>query len=552
MAWSGWSTYYSQVWGSGNSPTIYFQWQYRYDRSGSDMMYQVWCRVNKPSGTYGYNIYVDCYMDGAWKFGTYLKNSSTASWTYYPSESGYYSGTYYVSGKTSGTTSLRFNVYSPNAGTSRSTNFYDTMTVSPAGSGISVSAPGGSYVLGDNTNYAQINLTRYSTGFTDNLSSSPSGLSASITGSTSSYDWKPIPLSFAANNLTGTTVPITVYTNTMSGSTLVERKSASFTATIPSYVKPTNPVLTITDNKGYFNTYGAYIQNMSEVKISMSANTYSGNGYTDTAAITTASILAGNNTYSPTISQVGSTNQYKTSDLLISPGTVGSRSISGSVIDARGRTSSSSTYSINVLAYSAPVITSARAFRCTSTGVASADGTYAQFVISASVTDFGTSTNNNGSYKADYVIKNGNGQVVTSGTKQMGTGLSVRDLSLETQPISGLQATYTMEVTFTATDSLNSTATTTVSISVVKKFLSANAARTGLGVGKLSTKQDGGLEIGMQTYYDSDVTTVKHESSGDAVFFDSTTSQMKLADGTVVSAQQGGLAALDYEIITSW
>ena len=293
MAWSGWSTLQESKWGSGNSPDIYFQWQYRYDRSGADMIYQIWCRVRKPSGSYGYNIYFNCYMDNAWKCGGYLKNSSTSSWSYYPSESGYYSDAFTISNKTSGTTALKFNVYSPNAGTSRSTDFTQSMTVTAAGSDISISQRGTSYILGNSSAGANIALTRYSSSFADVLTYTANGSSTidltSITsGGNTIYEWSNIPLELAQYNTTGTTIPIVVTTTTKTSSSgsVIQSKNASFTATIPntSSTRPTVS-LSIIDAADLANTYGGYIQGQSSIQVTATGTRKYGATITPNVAI---------------------------------------------------------------------------------------------------------------------------------------------------------------------------------------------------------------------------------------------------------------------------
>ena len=87
-----------------------------------------------------------------------------------------------------------------------------------------------------------------------------------------------------------------------------------------------------------------------------------------------------------------------------------------------------------------------------------------------------------------------------------------------------------MDVAFKVGDSV-SAAPTIVNkhIAVATKFLHGNAAKTGLGVGMLSTKPTGGLEIGMNTFY---YNNVQHDTAGKAVFSQNILSPT--ADGPIV------------------
>lgn len=529
MAWSDWSSVQSKLWGSGNSPDIYFQWKYRYQRSGADMQYQIWCRAYKPSGYYGYNIYCTCKVNGSSAFSTYLKNSSDTSWTYFPSESGYSSSTITVSNKTSGSTALAFNVYSPNAGTSRSTDYSQSMTVTAAGSDISAS----NGTLGSSQT---ISLTRYSTSFTDTVTytcGSTSGTIGTVSGSTSSISWTP-PLSLSSQNTSGTSVSVTLTTTTKSGSTTVQSKSTTITESIPSSVKPVIETLSISDSTQLAEDYGGYIQGISNAAIQIYSNGIYG------STITSSSLTVGSTSYSPSTSYDSVAEAYVSSLVNYTTNTSGSLSITGLVTDTRSR-KRSSTSTITVLPYSAPVLGTVQAYRCNSSGTAQSDGTYVYVAIdSASITVVGSSSTNlvnSGTYQVRYRL-NDTGSYTTL---TLGSGDSVSNLS---SIISGVATTDSINLIFEAVDDFNTTSKTKL-VSVAKSFLSANAARTGLGVGKLSTKTAGGLEIGMETYYDATVTTVQHEGVGDGVFAE--TVENISAPSSVLPIAYGGTGATTIE-----
>jgi uncharacterized lipoprotein YajG len=86
-----------------------------------------------------------------------------------------------------------------------------------------------------------------------------------------SVDWTP-PLSLAQQNKSGVSVSITftLYTYTSDG-TSVGDNSYSKTFSIPSSVKP-SVSLSVSDDTGYENTYGAYVQGLSKLKIAVTAS----------------------------------------------------------------------------------------------------------------------------------------------------------------------------------------------------------------------------------------------------------------------------------------
>lgn len=542
MAWSGWSTLQESKWGAGNSPDIYFQWQYRYDRSGADMIYQIWCRVRKPSGSYGYNIYFNCYMDNAWKCGGYLKNSSTSSWSYYPSESGYYSDAFTISNKTSGTTALKFNVYSPNAGTSRSTDFTQSMTVTAAGSDITVAPRGTSYILGDSNAGANISLTRYSSSFADILTYTANGSSAinltNITsGGSTTYEWSTIPLELAQYNTTGTTIPIVVTTTTKTNSSgsVIQSKTASFDATIPN-TSSTRPTVTlnISDPSDFVNTFGGYIQGVTSVEVVASGTRKYG-------AEITPNITIDGTSYVPAVEYDGDSVECARQTKITT--NTGTRTITATFTDSRGFTASTSS-NITVLPYSNPTITYVEAQRCTgaSDPTPKGDGAYALLKFKGNITTFNQSgyTENEIGYALSYQIDDGTEQTVTNFST---------DSSGNKYVIVSLPLTSVMDIAFKVGDSINTISyTPTISIAhipVAIKFLHGNAAKTGLGVGMLSTKPTGGLEIGMDTFYYGDV---QHNDAGVGVFYSSDDNKLQDALLNEITPQDIGVPSFPLSI----
>lgn len=484
----------SLVWGSGNSPTIYLDISYDASRSGADMKYTVYFTVRKPSGTYGYNIYISASFDnGAASWGGYIKNNSTSSWSSYSTNT----GSKTVSNKTSGSTKLVVNAYSPNGQSSRDTTWTYYLPVSAAGSNITASDG----TLGVSQN---ITITKQNASFTDTVTYTCGSASGTIaTDSTATtIAWTP-PITLAQQNTTGNTVSVTLTTTTKSGSTTIQSKTTTITETIPntSDFLPT-ATLALSDNNGYASTFGGYIQGESALKATITSSGKQG------ATITNNVIT------------VDGTNYTGTSPIVLPPFlSSGSKSVTATVTDSRGKTTTTSAQTITVLPYSSPVISDTSAFRCSSNGTPQADGEYVVLTMkSASMTPVpATGTNRNTpTYRVRY--KRSTDSNYTTYTWTSATGTSVTNLSTPTSgtgyPIS-LASNATMEVVFEVLDQFETTQSTRT-VAVATKFIDTNDTKTGLAIGQVSTKD--GFQVAFDTFYGS---AVKHEANGhvyDGVF----------------------------------
>ena len=144
----------------GSSPTIYCNVYYDYQRSGSSMQYKVRLVVEGIGGAsyFGYPIYQIISLDGAQKASSTLKSASPSQWSDITYETGWLT----VSNKTSGTTSLKVNLYS-GSGSSRDTTYSFSLIVSPAASKLGAVSD---FNVGS---YIAISITKYNSNFTDNL-----------------------------------------------------------------------------------------------------------------------------------------------------------------------------------------------------------------------------------------------------------------------------------------------------------------------------------------------------------------------------------------------
>lgn len=198
-----------------------------------------------------------------------------------------------------------------------------------------------------------VSISRASSSFTHDLTLKYGSLSTSVYGAGTSATITP-PMSWCNSITTTTSVTGTLTCTTKSGSSTVGTTSISVTISIPSNVKP--GISASATLQSGFN--GLYLQGRSKARIAISATTSYG------SAIRSYSISGGGYT--------SSSSSYTTGTL----NTAGTITFTCSCTDARGR-SASTTVSIYVTAYSAPKISVVAPYRCTATGAASEDGTYA-------------------------------------------------------------------------------------------------------------------------------------------------------------------------------
>ena len=151
----------------------------------------------------------------------------------------------------------------------------------------------------------------------------------------------------------------TVIVSTYNGSTLIGRKSQSFTVKAASDIVPSFTGITFTRVDGDVpEDWGIYVRTKSKVtaKITGAAGVYG-------STIKSYSISGGG--YSGTASSL-------TTGFLNTAGTV---TFTAKITDSRGRTATK-TASINVTDYSPPVLSSVTGFRCDSAGTEQDDGNY--------------------------------------------------------------------------------------------------------------------------------------------------------------------------------
>lgn len=236
-----------------------------------------------------------------------------------------------------------------------------------------------------------LNITSQSDSFTHTITYKCGSASGTVCTKTSlkSVEWSP-PLSLAAQSTTSDTVSITFTLTAYSGSTAIGTSTIAVKCSIPSSVAPSISV-DISDAKGYFSKYGAYVQSKSALSVKITANGIYG------STISGYQVVFDEKTYSG--SRI-TTNEIKG---------YGTLSLVATVTDSRG-ISASKSINISVLSYNSPSISNLVAQRCDADGTRSASGAYLAVVFDATVTALGNK--NSAAYTLKY--KKGADTVYTS------------------------------------------------------------------------------------------------------------------------------------------
>lgn len=211
-----------------------------------------------------------------------------------------------------------------------------------------------------------IYTNRASTGFTHTLEYSIGSASGTIaTGVGASQSWTPSKeLARQFPNVTYGTVTITC--KTYNGSTLIGTKPALLNVKISSDMVPSVSA-TISEAASIPSGITGYIKSRSKLKITVSASGSYG------STIKSYKITANGATYTATPATTG----YLTTE--------GTSAITVTVTDSRGQPKTYET-SVTVIDYSAPKISSLKAFRCNSGGNEDVTGAYMKVVIAGAVT----------------------------------------------------------------------------------------------------------------------------------------------------------------------
>ena len=314
-----------------------------------------------------------------------------------------------------------------------------------------------------------ISMPRASGSFTHDLAYSFNGSSYTsiATGQGTSYSWT-VP-DKATSIPSATSGKMTVRCITKNGSTTVGTKYAYLTAKVPSSVVPTVSSVTLAEaTSGLAAQFGAYIQNKSKVKATITAA--GAKGSTITAYQTT---LLGK-TY---------TGASWTSPVLTGKGTV---SLVTKVKDSRGRWSAAKTTSITVLEYNTPQVQALAAYRVDASGGADEQGEYLRLDYRYSVTSLGSKNT------ASAVIEWKKTSEDTWTELLTDTALSANKSVMPATPTFSVD--YQYDIRITVTDWFGSARTYTTTLPTGQVILDLLADGTGIAFGKVA--EQSGVDFG--------------------------------------------------------
>lgn len=452
----------TQRWTNEN-PAIYLTFAYEKQRVGAAMQYMVQVSVSPVTGasSFGYDMWLNVFLDGAHVQNVQLKPNLPAQWS---SPRVWTSGWFTVANKTTGTTTVAFGVYST-GGAKRSGTYSYAMAVDPAASTLSAS----SGTLGQ----AQtLTLTRYSAVFKDTVTwtcGTASGTIATLSQETQFSFIPPLDLASQAPTSAAVEIRYTVATYQADGVTLVATSSTVAAAVIPASVKP-SCALAVSDATGAFAKYGAYVQGQSKFALVVTPTTAYG------SEIASYQITADGKTY---------TQADVTTDAIAGNGEL---TLTARVTDRRGRTSDATSQTVQVLPCRAPVISAYSARRCGSDGTPDEEGLYIKVAFSAEISPL------NDINTAEYSVK-----YRVAGTEDW-TSLPLSNYEGQYSVTDGsavfaAAAANAWDVQIAAKDDFAETAQTR-SVAIAFSLVNYNSSGKGLAFGRISQLEDE-MEIDM-------------------------------------------------------
>ena len=337
-----------------------------------------------------------------------------------------------------------------------------------------------------------INTNRVSSSFTHIIKYKFGGASGTIASNVGTSTTWTLPLSLANQIPNATSGTGTITCQTYNGSTLIGSKSINITLTVPSSVVPSISSIALSaGNSNVPSSWGVYVQGKSALKV-----------------VTTASGSYGSTIKSYKITGIDNNTYYSsnfTSSILQSSGT---KTITATVTDSRGRTATKTT-TYTCVAYSNPSITTATVTRCNSDGTANEEGEYVKYSFKASVAS--VSSKNTYSYKIGY--KNSTSSSYTYIT----ISNSAYTLDKSNVVISGVTFSVdnSYDFDFLVTDYFTSTSVKK-SIGTGFTLMDFNSTGKGMAIGKVS--EDDKLEVALPTEFTEDVTLNKSTSNENAYY----------------------------------
>ena len=352
--------------------------------------------------------------------------------------------------------------------------YYGNVTASGSGTfntiarASSISSVTGSVSV-NGTNAVTVAIDRKSSGFTHTVVFSFGSYSKTTTGVGTSTSYA-IPQSWlnAIPSATSGTAKVTV--TTYSGSTKIgSAVSKNFTLTVPASVVPAISGVTIAETVSGLNAqFGGFVQSKSKAKVTITA------AGALSSTIKAYKTVVDGKTYTGSAPTTGTLN------------TAGSRTVTITVTDSRGRTAST-TRIITVIAYAAPKIISFQSFRCLADGTENYEGTYLNAKVNFSISP--VSNKNTRAYSIEYRLKNADEWTALTSGAVYALNSNIISASGFMGVDSSFDVRLTVEDFFTSVQSV-------VEIPTAFTLMDFNASGRGIAFGKVSEVENG-MEIGL-------------------------------------------------------
>lgn len=310
-----------------------------------------------------------------------------------------------------------------------------------------------------------ITTNRKSSSFTHTLKWEWAGKNGTIAEDVgASYSWTPATATFAPYLTDATSSSCKITCDTYNGKTKIGSKSTSFTLAIPTTVVPTISSVACSDGAGYLGTYGAYVQSKSNVK-----------------ATVTATGIYGSTIASYTVAMDDASANGETNALTIgTPYNTGSRTVTATVVDTRGRKATKTT-TISVAAYSPPAISASWAKRWNaSTGQEDDESTTVRVHAQGSVTNVNSKGLNKGTVKIEYKLS-------TASTWTQKSSATYTTSWNFNSDIAGLSSNNSYQIRITVTDSLGTVSTQTYNIETASPVMDFLHNGQGMAIGRVSS-----------------------------------------------------------------
>lgn len=321
-----------------------------------------------------------------------------------------------------------------------------TLTTIPRASSMTLPS---SFTIGSS---GSITIQMASNTFSHTITYSGYGLSgtvANLNAGVSSTSWTPTT-SFYQKLPSSTSGTVTLTLTTKSGSTTIGTATYNATIVVPTSIKPTAPTVTLApvNTNAWISSKGLYVGGYSAVKVTSSAT--AGSGATISSYTISGSIS-------------GSGTPY-TSGIL----SAGSKSITVTATDSRGRTNSTTT-SVTFLTYTYPGLTTFSAVRGTYSGGSWTTDVNGNHIRVQAVPSVALSSQGN---TASVTVKTGNtNPSATSGNYYYFTGTN---------------ATTSYVITGSVSDSVGNTTSRGLTVPTIEVPLNINVDLPGIGVGMIA------------------------------------------------------------------